>query len=70
MGAAHGVEALGVLGAGRVARGDGRLPLGRLIFAAGLLALGRCEKIANCDRCEYKTDTRLYPHPASDVNGV
>ncbi len=56
MAAAHGVEALDVLGAGRGARGDGRLPFGSLIFAAVLLALGRCEKIANCDRCEYTAD--------------
>ncbi len=81
MGAAHGGEALDVLGAGSRAQGAGRwalgagrraqgagrrvlgagsralgvgcLPLGSLIFAAGLLALGRCEKIENCDRCEY-----------------
>ncbi len=53
MAAAHGVEALDVQGAKRKARGDGRLPRGSLFFAAGLLALGRCEKIANCGRYKY-----------------
>ncbi|MCP4627725.1 MAG: hypothetical protein GY850_30035 [bacterium] len=35
------------------------MPLGSLFFAAGLLALGRCEKIANCDRCEYTGPDRV-----------
>ncbi|MCP4623427.1 MAG: hypothetical protein GY850_07810 [bacterium] len=40
-------------GAGRMARGNGRLEPGSLIPAAGRLALGRRGKIANCDRFKY-----------------